>query len=80
MTLQRTNEIAVLVEIYGRYLITHGRHEQAWNYSLTDGGTSVLVRGHAQNKTNPITGNGHGRVTDPDGDRFSGRNLGMIPY
>ena len=26
----------------------------------------------------PITGNGHGRVTEPKGDQFSGRNLGMI--
>ena len=28
----------------------------------------------------PIMGNGHGRVTEPMGDQFSGRNLGMIPY
>ena len=27
----------------------------------------------------PVTGNGHGRVTDPQGDHFSGRILGMIP-
>ena len=27
----------------------------------------------------PITGNGHGRVTEPKSDQFSGRNLGMIP-
>ena len=28
----------------------------------------------------PVTENGHGRVTDPQGDHFSGRNLGVIPY
>ena len=28
----------------------------------------------------PVTGNGHGRVIEPKGDYFSGRNLGMIPY
>ena len=28
----------------------------------------------------PIMGNRHGRVTEPKGDQFSGRNLGMIPY
>ena len=28
----------------------------------------------------PVTGNGHGRVTEPKGDQFSGRNLCMIPY
>ena len=28
----------------------------------------------------PVTGNGHGRVTEAQGDQFSGRNLGMIPY
>ena len=28
----------------------------------------------------PVTGNGHGGVTEPQGDHFSGRNLGMIPY
>ena len=27
----------------------------------------------------PVTGNGHGRVTEPKGDHFSGRNLGMLP-
>ena len=27
----------------------------------------------------PVTENGHGRVTEPEGDHFSGRNLGMIP-
>ena len=27
----------------------------------------------------PLTRNGHGRVNKPKGDRFSGRNLGMIP-
>ena len=26
----------------------------------------------------PVTGNGHGEVTEPRGDQFSGRNLGMI--
>ena len=26
----------------------------------------------------PVTGNGHGRVTEPQGDHFSVRNLGMI--
>ena len=28
----------------------------------------------------PITGKGQGRFTEPNGDQFSGRNLGMIPY
>ena len=27
----------------------------------------------------PVTGNGHGRVTYPKDDQFSGRNLGMTP-
>ena len=27
----------------------------------------------------PVTGNGYGRITEPKGDHFSGRNLGMIP-
>ena len=27
----------------------------------------------------PVMGNGHGQVTEPKGDQFSGRNLGMIP-
>ena len=27
----------------------------------------------------PVTGNGHGRVTEPKGEHFSGRNLGKIP-
>ena len=27
----------------------------------------------------PVTGNGHRRVTEPKGDRFSGRILGMTP-
>ena len=26
-----------------------------------------------------VTGNGHGRVTEPKCDHFSGRNLGMVP-
>ena len=28
----------------------------------------------------PVTRNGHGRVTEPKGDQYSGRNLGMIPF
>ena len=28
----------------------------------------------------PVTGNGHGRVTELKGDHLSGRNFGMIPY
>ena len=28
----------------------------------------------------PVTENGHGRVTEPKGDHFIGRNLGLIPY
>ena len=27
----------------------------------------------------PVTENGHGRVTEPKGDQFSGYNLGVIP-
>ena len=27
----------------------------------------------------PVTGNGHGRVTEPQGYQFSGRDLGLIP-
>ena len=27
----------------------------------------------------PVTRNGHGRVTEPQGDQFSGQNLGMVP-
>ena len=27
----------------------------------------------------PVTGNGHGRVTEPKGDQFSSRNLRMVP-
>ena len=27
----------------------------------------------------PIRGNGHGRVTEPQGDQFSGQNLDMFP-
>ena len=27
----------------------------------------------------PVTGNGHGRVTEPENDQFCGRYLGMFP-
>ena len=28
----------------------------------------------------PIMGSGHGRVTEPKGNQFNGRDLGMIPH
>ena len=35
----------------------------------------------SRGRGNPaVTGNGHGRVTEPQCDHFTGRNLGMIPY
>ena len=43
----------------------------------------TLIMYHVDEGTRPcpfsITGNRHGGVTEPQGDQFSGRNLGMIP-
>ena len=43
----------------------------------------TLIMYHVGERTRPcsfsVTGNGYGRVNEPQGDQFNGRKLGMIP-
>ena len=45
--------------------------------------TPTSIMDHLGERTRPcpfpVTGNGHGRVTEPENDQFCGRSLGTIP-
>ena len=94
MTLFLTNEISSLSFSTDDHLKDHAHNTPNSAISLvvnnvipssSDWSTRTpitLIMYHVGEGSRPcpflVTGNGHGRVTEPKGDQYSGLNLGMI--